>query len=178
MDTIKRKRLVIDNLGSKLASIIVWIISISWGLFLISNYSNIKESAYSFQGGYYNSSFLVVDKYKQVNIFNETDSHQNILSLKDRSGRSFIVSGVADSYFKTINKGETVSIGITRSSILRTYRTPFQIWSALGSVLVAVLLIFLLAFLQGIKKTEYLVEVNYLFASFYLIVGLVFACLF
>ena len=178
MDTIKRKRLVIDNLGSKLASIIVWIISISWGLFLISNYSNIKESAYRYRDGYINNDFLVVDKYRQVDLFDYTTPHRNILNLKDKSGRLFVVGGVADSYFKTLNKGETISIGIPGKSIIRTKNTPFQIWSTLGSVLVAVLLIFLLAFLQGIKKTEYLVEVNYLFASFYLIVGLVFVCLF
>ena len=179
MDTIKRKRLVIDKLGSRLGSIAVWIISISWGLFLIFNYSNIKKSAYSFrEGGYYNSSFLVVDKYKQVNIFNETDSHQNILSLKDRSGRSFIVSGVADSYFKTINKGETVSIGITRSSILRTYRTPFQIWSALGSLLIAVLIAAFVVVLVETNKAKYLVEVNCFFAILYVATSLIFACIF
>lgn len=176
MDTIKRKRLRVDELGSKLASIIVWIISISWGLFLIFNYSNIEKSIYKYQDGYYNSNFLVVDKYKQVNIFNETDSHQNILSLKDKSGRLFVVSGVADSYFKTLNKGETISIGIPSSAILSKKRTPFQIWSALGSILVAILIVFSLECLSD--STKYLAEVNYIPAILYVIMGLIFVCIF
>lgn len=178
MDTRKRKRLRVDELGSKLGSIAVWIISISWGLFLISNCSNIEKSAYRYRNGYYNSSFLVVDKYKQVNLFDELNPHKNILSLKDESGRLFVVGGVADSYFKTINKGETVSIGIPDSAILSKKKTPFQIWSSSGSILIAVLIAASAILLIETNKAKYLVEVNIFFAILYCVLSIVFACIF
>ena len=178
MDTRKRKRLRVDELGSKLVSIIVWIISISWGLFLISNCSNIEKSTYRYHGGYYTSDFLVVDKHEQINLFDETLPHRNILSLKDESGRLFVVRGVADSYFKTLNKGETVSIGIPSHAILKIKNTPFQIWSALGSLLIAVLITAFVVVLVETNKAKYLVEVNWLFVILYVATSLIFACIF
>lgn len=178
MDTRRREKLRVDDLGSKLGSIIVWVISISWGLFLIFNCSNIEKSIYKYQDGYYNSNFLVVDKYKRVNPFDELNPYRNILNLKDESGRLFVVSDVADSYFKTLNKGETISIGIPSSAILSKKRTPFQIWSALGSLLIAVLIAAFVVVLVETNKAKYLVEVNCLFAILYVVMSLIFACIF